>query len=220
MEFFCFALPPAWKSAHPAGTDPRERGRFPSRCPGKAGSGWNCTTGRTRRICPGSGTRTIRMNKCATPGCNRQLTVCNAIAGGQIRGIWAILMAANTQGGHHHDHRTDHCRLNAGSWDYPSSGQFHHLPAAVAGFRPDLPGLRCRHALHLAQPWQHHLHRAEPAGAGGCDDPGGPCRHRAGGTLAGRQKAGGLPAGAGCGGSAPAGGRKRPLTASSCRRSR
>ena len=32
------------------------------------------------------------------------------MAGGQIRGIWAILMAANTQGGHHHDHRTDHCR--------------------------------------------------------------------------------------------------------------
>lgn len=50
------------------------------------------------------------MNKRATPGCNRQLTVCNAMAGGQIRGIWAILMAANTQGGHHHDHRTDHCR--------------------------------------------------------------------------------------------------------------
>ena len=24
MEFFCFALPPAWKDTHPAGTDPRE----------------------------------------------------------------------------------------------------------------------------------------------------------------------------------------------------
>lgn len=37
--------------------------------------------------------------------------------------------------------------------------------AAVAGFRPDLPGLHCRHALHLAQPGQHHLHRAESAGS-------------------------------------------------------
>ena len=25
------------------------------------------------------------MNKCVTPGCNRQLTVCNAMAGGQTR---------------------------------------------------------------------------------------------------------------------------------------
>lgn len=38
MEFFCFALPPAWKDAHPAGTDPRNRWSFPSRCPGRAGS--------------------------------------------------------------------------------------------------------------------------------------------------------------------------------------
>lgn len=28
MEFFCFALPPAWKDAHPAGTDPREPVEF------------------------------------------------------------------------------------------------------------------------------------------------------------------------------------------------
>lgn len=28
MEFFCFALPPAWKDAHPAGTDPRELVEF------------------------------------------------------------------------------------------------------------------------------------------------------------------------------------------------
>ena len=28
MEFFCFALPPAWKDTHPAGTDPREPVEF------------------------------------------------------------------------------------------------------------------------------------------------------------------------------------------------
>ena len=28
MEFFCFALPPAWKDAHPVGTDPREPVEF------------------------------------------------------------------------------------------------------------------------------------------------------------------------------------------------
>lgn len=76
------------------------------------------------------------------------------------------------------------------------------------------------HALHLAQPGQHHLHRAEPARAGGCDDPGSPCRRRAGGALAGRQKAGGLPAGAGRGGSAPAGGRSDRLQLPAARRSR
>ena len=36
MEFFCFALPPAWKDAIlPAVLTPGNRWSFPSRCPGE-----------------------------------------------------------------------------------------------------------------------------------------------------------------------------------------
>lgn len=60
MEFFCFALPPAWKDTHPAGTDPREPVEFSFPLPRES---WplagTARAGLTRRICPGSGTRTI-----------------------------------------------------------------------------------------------------------------------------------------------------------------
>ena len=40
---------------------------------------------------------------------------------------------------------------NAGSWDYPGSVQLHHLPAAVAGFRPDLPPVPAAEDLPLPE---------------------------------------------------------------------
>ena len=42
MEFFCFALPPAWKDTHPAGTDPREPVEFSFPLPRESWLWWSC----------------------------------------------------------------------------------------------------------------------------------------------------------------------------------
>lgn len=68
MEFFCFALPPAWKDAHPAGTDPREPVEFSFPLPRESWLWLELHDWADPKDCPGSGTRSIRMNKRATPG--------------------------------------------------------------------------------------------------------------------------------------------------------